>query len=212
MKYSACGCSGFARLNNSQHLSTDVFQPTIVRGDIRISTSETFFRNVKFWGGKQQDAPPVFVRARPYKISKSTCMQNFQLTRSLTLVEFGGSELYVFEEERTLFCLRYNVIYLPILTTDSFSPQLCHLCYKQATCAQTNKGKMRRRKQKRSKVTSRAYFHLIYSENVSPMYSMELLTRLTKLFKDYCGVLSEETIRTNFVLIYELLDEIMVYN
>ena len=36
---------------------------------------------------------------------------------------------------------------------------------------------------------------------------MELLVRLTKVFKDYCGVLSEETIRKNFVLIYELLDE-----
>jgi len=41
------------------------------------------------------------------------------------------------------------------------------------------------------------------------MYAIELLTRLTKLFKDYCGVLSEETIRTNFTLIYELLDEII---
>jgi AP-4 complex subunit mu-1 len=33
--------------------------------------------------------------------------------------------------------------------------------------------------------------------------------RLTKVFKDYCGVLTEESIRTNFVLIYELLDEMI---
>lgn len=31
------------------------------------------------------------------------------------------------------------------------------------------------------------------------------------LRQDYCGVLSEESIRKNFVLIYELLDEIMVW-
>jgi AP-4 complex subunit mu-1 len=29
------------------------------------------------------------------------------------------------------------------------------------------------------------------------------------VFKDYCGVLSEETIRTNFILVYELLDEVI---
>eukprot|EP00163_Fabomonas_tropica_P016350 TRINITY_DN29362_c0_g1_i1.p1 TRINITY_DN29362_c0_g1~~TRINITY_DN29362_c0_g1_i1.p1 ORF type:complete len:440 (-),score=124.90 TRINITY_DN29362_c0_g1_i1:127-1446(-) len=45
--------------------------------------------------------------------------------------------------------------------------------------------------------------------NVSPNFVLELLNRLTKLFKDYCGVLSEESIRKNFVLIYELLDEII---
>ena len=31
----------------------------------------------------------------------------------------------------------------------------------------------------------------------------------TQVFKDYCGVLSEEAIRKNFILIYELLDEIL---
>ncbi len=34
--------------------------------------------------------------------------------------------------------------------------------------------------------------------------------RLAGLCKDYCGVLNEEAIRLNFVLIYELLDEVMV--
>ena len=32
---------------------------------------------------------------------------------------------------------------------------------------------------------------------------------MVKVFKDYCGVLSEEAIRKNFILIYELLDEIL---
>ena len=31
------------------------------------------------------------------------------------------------------------------------------------------------------------------------------------MFKDYCGILTEESIRANFILIYELLDEILDY-
>lgn len=50
---------------------------------------------------------------------------------------------------------------------------------------------------------------MVTTENISPMYAIELLTRLTKVFKDYCGILSEETIKTNFILVYELLDEIL---
>eukprot|EP00617_Octactis_speculum_P002916 CAMPEP_0185795098 /NCGR_PEP_ID=MMETSP1174-20130828/160368_1 /TAXON_ID=35687 /ORGANISM="Dictyocha speculum, Strain CCMP1381" /LENGTH=425 /DNA_ID=CAMNT_0028490371 /DNA_START=34 /DNA_END=1309 /DNA_ORIENTATION=- len=45
--------------------------------------------------------------------------------------------------------------------------------------------------------------------NVSPSIVIELLNRVTKVFKDYCGVLSEEAIRKNFILVYELLDEIL---
>ncbi len=45
--------------------------------------------------------------------------------------------------------------------------------------------------------------------NVSPAGTLELLNRMAKVFKDYCGVLTEESIRKNFILIYELLDEIM---
>jgi AP-4 complex subunit mu-1 len=37
------------------------------------------------------------------------------------------------------------------------------------------------------------------------------LNRLAKVFKDYCGILTEESIRKNFILIYELLDEMMDY-
>ena len=47
--------------------------------------------------------------------------------------------------------------------------------------------------------------------NVSPSMVIELLNRMAKVFKDYCGVLSEEAIRKNFILIYELLDEILDY-
>ena len=45
--------------------------------------------------------------------------------------------------------------------------------------------------------------------NVSPSATLELLNRLSKVFKDYCGVLTEESIRKNFILIYELLDEMV---
>ena len=32
---------------------------------------------------------------------------------------------------------------------------------------------------------------------------------MAKVFKDYCGVLTEESIRKNFILVYELLDEML---
>ena len=34
---------------------------------------------------------------------------------------------------------------------------------------------------------------------------------MMKVFRDYCGVLNEESIRKNFVLIYEIIDEIIDY-
>lgn len=46
--------------------------------------------------------------------------------------------------------------------------------------------------------------------NVSPAMTLELIERLTKVFKDYCGVLTEESMKKNFILIYELLDEVIV--
>lgn len=46
--------------------------------------------------------------------------------------------------------------------------------------------------------------------NVSPSMVLELLDRMTRVFKDYCGYLSEEALRKNFVLVYELIDEILV--
>lgn len=59
--------------------------------------------------------------------------------------------------------------------------------------------------------TNGLYFVATTSENVSPSYVVELLTKMTKVFKDFCGVLNEESIRKNFVLIYELLDEMVDY-
>lgn len=47
--------------------------------------------------------------------------------------------------------------------------------------------------------------------NLSPCMILELLERLTRLIKDYCGMINEDTVRRNFVLIYEILDEIMDY-
>ena len=34
---------------------------------------------------------------------------------------------------------------------------------------------------------------------------------MMKIFRDYCGVLNEESIRKNFVLIYEIIDEVIDY-
>lgn len=47
-------------------------------------------------------------------------------------------------------------------------------------------------------------------QNISPAVGIEMATRVSQLIKDYCGVLTEEGIRKNLSLIYELLDEIMV--
>ena len=38
---------------------------------------------------------------------------------------------------------------------------------------------------------------------------IELLNRIAKIVKDYCGELNEDILRTNFILVYELLDEII---
>lgn len=42
-------------------------------------------------------------------------------------------------------------------------------------------------------------------------FSSQLLSTIAKVFKDYCGTLSEEAIRKNFILLYELLDEMIDY-
>jgi AP-4 complex subunit mu-1 len=54
------------------------------------------------------------------------------------------------------------------------------------------------------------FFVLTTRHNVSPALYLSLLERITKIFKDYCGVVSEESIRKNFVMLYEILDEIIV--
>ncbi|CAJ1971678.1 unnamed protein product [Sphenostylis stenocarpa] len=45
--------------------------------------------------------------------------------------------------------------------------------------------------------------------NVSPSLVLELLQRIARVIKDYLGILNEESIRKNFVLVYELLDEVI---
>eukprot|EP00347_Sterkiella_histriomuscorum_P012152 403369694 len=55
------------------------------------------------------------------------------------------------------------------------------------------------------------FFVATTKHNVSPSFVMDILYRMMKVFRDYCGVLNEESIRKNFVLIYELIDEIIDY-
>eukprot|EP01029_Cantina_marsupialis_P012367 TRINITY_DN2728_c0_g1_i1.p1 TRINITY_DN2728_c0_g1~~TRINITY_DN2728_c0_g1_i1.p1 ORF type:complete len:432 (+),score=126.24 TRINITY_DN2728_c0_g1_i1:1135-2430(+) len=43
----------------------------------------------------------------------------------------------------------------------------------------------------------------------TPSFIMELLERIAKVFKDFCGLLNEEAIRKNFILVYEILDEVI---
>ena len=56
---------------------------------------------------------------------------------------------------------------------------------------------------------SRMYFVLVSGRTMESFWAVELLSKLVKTFKDFCGVLSEESMRRNFVLIYELIDEII---
>lgn len=46
--------------------------------------------------------------------------------------------------------------------------------------------------------------------NLFPSLALELLQRIARAIKDYLGVLNEESMRKNFVLVYELLDEVIV--
>jgi AP-4 complex subunit mu-1 len=45
--------------------------------------------------------------------------------------------------------------------------------------------------------------------NPSPALVLELLQRIARVAKDYLGVLNEDSLRKNFVLVYELLDEMI---
>lgn len=47
--------------------------------------------------------------------------------------------------------------------------------------------------------------------NVQPSLVLDIIYRMMKVFRDYCGVLNEESIRKNFVLIYEIIDEVIDY-
>jgi AP-4 complex subunit mu-1 len=53
------------------------------------------------------------------------------------------------------------------------------------------------------------YFVATSKYNVQPSSVLDIIYRMMKVFRDYCGVLNEESIRKNFVLIYEIIDEII---
>ncbi|CAD7930618.1 unnamed protein product [Amoebophrya sp. A25] len=55
------------------------------------------------------------------------------------------------------------------------------------------------------------YFVCTTQLNASAVGLLELLNKICKVFKDYCGTLTEESIRKNFVLLYELLEEMCDY-
>mmetsp|Transcript_33551 Transcript_33551/g.39437 ORF Transcript_33551/g.39437 Transcript_33551/m.39437 type:complete len:130 (-) Transcript_33551:1083-1472(-) len=55
------------------------------------------------------------------------------------------------------------------------------------------------------------YFVATSKTNVAPSAIMDIIYRMMKIFRDYCGVLNEESIRKNFVLIYEIIDEVIDY-
>jgi len=55
------------------------------------------------------------------------------------------------------------------------------------------------------------YFVATSKTNVAPSCILDIIYRMMKIFRDYCGVLNEESIRKNFVLIYEIIDEVIDY-
>jgi AP-4 complex subunit mu-1 len=55
------------------------------------------------------------------------------------------------------------------------------------------------------------YWVAVTRDNVSPSLITELLMRLYWICRDYFGYVSEEVIRKNFLLVYELLDEVVDY-
>jgi hypothetical protein len=54
------------------------------------------------------------------------------------------------------------------------------------------------------------FFVVTTMVNVSPSLLLELLQRIARVTKDYLGVLNEDSLRKNFILVYELLDEVIV--
>lgn len=53
------------------------------------------------------------------------------------------------------------------------------------------------------------YLVVTTRDNPSPFTLIHFLSRLAGLIKDHCGSLSEKTLRMNFALVYELLDEML---
>lgn len=55
------------------------------------------------------------------------------------------------------------------------------------------------------------YFMAFTDQNINSLLVVSFLTKLIEVLKTYFGVVTEETIRDNFVVIYELLDEMIDY-
>lgn len=53
------------------------------------------------------------------------------------------------------------------------------------------------------------YFVAATRHNVSPLFVMEFLEQFFTAVKDFCGAVSEDTLRKNFALVYELIDEMV---
>ena len=113
------------------------------RHDVSKSTVEIFFRNCKFWNGKNQEAPPVFV------------------SRQHTHERERGSRRL---RDQLLTCLSCCIA---VQNMDGIN----YLYIKK----------------------NGLFFVFTTRDNVSPSLGLELLTRLTKLFKDYLGVTSTST-------------------
>ena len=60
-------------------------------------------------------------------------------------------------------------------------------------------------------IKKRELYFVISSLNrqLSPSLALELLEQIVNRIHDFCGGIEEELLRTNFVLIYELMDEII---
>ena len=57
--------------------------------------------------------------------------------------------------------------------------------------------------------TEYLYFVISTLDNCPPNYYLEIIDRLMIIIEDHIGDLTEESIRNNFVLIYEIIDEMM---
>lgn len=110
------------------------------------STTEVFFRKVKFWPG---DPPPAFVSLLYF-------LSQLFLTRALLFQSVDGVNYF--------FTKKFGI-----------------------------------------------YFVATTKYNVQPSGVLDIIYRMMKVFRDYCGVLNEESIRKNFVLIYEIIDEVIDY-
>jgi AP-4 complex subunit mu-1 len=53
------------------------------------------------------------------------------------------------------------------------------------------------------------YIVIATLDNESPLYYFSILNTLLKVIKDECGIFSEESLRKNYLLIYEIIDEMI---